>query len=108
MIPIIKIDFCDEMGCEICNDITKNDDFAGAVINCAIRYCLGRQTYMPSLVIDEVTPILKDCSTKTLRVMRRDVDEWLRDGSKYCYKDIVDKWREFLVEIDKVLENNNT
>lgn len=85
--------------------ITPNDDFAGAVLNCSIRYCLGRQTYMPGLVIDEITPILKDCNTKTLTVMKRDIEKWLGEDSSRCYEDIVEKWREFLGEINKTLEN---
>jgi len=27
--------------------IKKGDDFFGAVLNCAVRYCLGRRSYMP-------------------------------------------------------------
>lgn len=32
-----------------------NDDF-GAICNCAVRYAVGRRTYMPDLVIDFITP----------------------------------------------------
>ena len=85
--------------------ITQNDDSAGAVINCAIRYCLGRNSYISEFVIDEIDPILKDCSERTLLVMKRDIEEWLREDSSRCYEDIVQKWREFLGEIDKTLEN---
>lgn len=46
--------------------ITKDDDFGGAVLNCAVRYALGRRTYMPGLVMDEIRPMLKDCSERTL------------------------------------------
>ena len=34
-----------------------DDDF-GAVLNCAVRYAIGRQTYMPGLVIDFIRPML--------------------------------------------------
>lgn len=51
-------------------------DFFGAVLNCAVRYCLGRMTYMPGLVTDW---IMQHCAgmltAKTLGVMKRDIDE---------------------------------
>lgn len=34
----------------------QNNDF-GAVLICAVRYCIGRQTYMPGLVIDFIRPV---------------------------------------------------
>ena len=36
---------------------------------CAIRYCHGRQTYMPDLVRDIVRPHLKEISDNDLEVM---------------------------------------
>lgn len=47
----------------------QNNDF-GAVLICAVRYCIGRQTYMPGLVIDFIRPF-----SKTLTVMERDIIE---------------------------------
>ena len=35
--------------------IDLHDDNFGAVLNCAIRYCLGRRTYMPSYVIEIIS-----------------------------------------------------
>ena len=49
-----------------------NEDFCTILI-CAIRYCLGRQTYMPSLVTDFIRPLLPHLDDKTLRVMRADI-----------------------------------
>lgn len=51
-------------------------DFFGAVLNCAVRYCIGRRSYMPGLVTDW---IMQHChgllTAKTLHVMKRDIDE---------------------------------
>jgi hypothetical protein len=51
-------------------------DFFGAVLNCAVRYCIGRRTYMPGLVTDW---IMNHChgilNQKTIGVMKRDIDE---------------------------------
>lgn len=57
--------------------ITRDDDFGGAVLNCAVRYALGRATYMPGLVMDEIKPMLPDCSDKTLWCFERDISEYL-------------------------------
>ena len=50
----------------------QNNDF-GAVLICAVRYCIGRQTYMPGLVMDFIRPLLPKLDSKTLTVMERDI-----------------------------------
>ena len=55
--------------------ISLDDKDFGAVLNCAIRYCIGRQTYMPGLVIDFITPLLPYLSNKTLWCMERDLSD---------------------------------
>ena len=44
--------------------IDLQDDFFGTILNCAVRYAIGRQTYMPGLVIDFITPLLPHLSEK--------------------------------------------
>ena len=51
----------------------SNDDFATLAI-CAIRYCHGRQTYMPGLVQGIIRPHLKELSDRDLNVMLEDCD----------------------------------
>ena len=51
----------------------EKDDF-GTLAICAIRYCHGRQTYMPDLVRSIVRPHLKELSDKDLNVMIEDCD----------------------------------
>lgn len=51
-----------------------NDDF-GAILNCAVRYALGRRTYMSSLVIDFITPLLSELNDKTLWCFDQDITE---------------------------------
>lgn len=62
--------------------ITREDDFGGAVLNCAVRYCLGRYSYMPSLVMNYIRPLLPDCSNKTLWCFERDISEFLNDWER--------------------------
>lgn len=47
----------------------------GTVCVCALRYAMGRETYMPSLVRDFVRSLLPKLPGKTLAVMIKDC-EW--------------------------------
>lgn len=49
----------------------SKDDF-GALSICALRYCQGRMTYMPELVIGICTAHIGEFSDKDLRVMYED------------------------------------
>ena len=49
------------------------EDF-GTLCVCAIRYCHGRETYMPSLVQEIVKPMLPKLSDKDIGVMIQDCD----------------------------------
>ena len=51
----------------------SEEDF-GTLAICAIRYCHGRQTYMPDLVRDIVRPHLTELSGRDLNVMLEDCD----------------------------------
>ncbi len=53
-------------------NITQED--FGTLCICAIRYCHGRQTYMPDLVRGIIVPRLPDLSDKDLGVMINDCD----------------------------------
>lgn len=41
----------------------------------AMRYAIGRMTYMPSVTIDYIRSLLPKLSTNTLYVMERDIHE---------------------------------
>lgn len=53
--------------------IAKNDENFGSVLICAIRYAMGRKTYMPSVVVDFIKPLVKNLDSKTLTVMANDI-----------------------------------
>ena len=78
--------------------ITREDDFGGAVLNCAVRYAIGRMSYMPGLVMDVIRPMLKDCSDKTLWSFDRDINEWLSRGSHEvdAYEN---EWTDFVTAV---------
>lgn len=74
-------------------------DFFGAVLNCAVRYCIGRMTYMPGLVTDWIMQHCHGLLTgKTIFVMKRDIDEAReRDGlGMDCDVETWLKFREWL------------
>jgi hypothetical protein len=75
------------------------DNF-GILAICAIRYCQGRQSYMPDLVRKIVIPHLPDISDKDLGVMINDC-EFQKDLNLYG-DERIDKpgwlrWKELLL-----------
>ena len=77
----------------------EKDDF-GALAICAIRYCHGRQTYMPDLVRGIIKPHLKELSDKDLNVMIEDCDFQERMhlyGDERIDRPVWVKWREELI-----------
>ena len=54
--------------------ITITQDFETMLI-CAMRYAIGRESYMPSIVIDYIRFLLPQLSTNTLFIMQRDIRE---------------------------------
>lgn len=79
-------------------DISDND--FGCILNCAVRYSLGRQTYIPHTVIQYIRPILPHLTKRTLVCMERDIREAENYGSGYGDEKI-DKpvWLNFLQEV---------
>lgn len=104
----------------IIRTIETNNEKFGAVLNCAVRYACGRQTYMPSIVIGFtsivigfIRPLISEINDKALCCMERDIrccmERDIRDAEKFGgYGDEkIDKpdWMRFLadlqVEIDR-------
>lgn len=82
------------------------EDFATLAI-CAIRYCHGRQTYMPSLVQGIIRPHLTELSDRDLSVMLHDCDDMslLDYGSPIIDRPNWDRWHEDLKEEKRRREN---
>lgn len=79
-------------------NITQED--FGTLAICAIRYCHGRQTYMPKLVRRIVAPHLPDISDMDLDVMLEDCE--FQERMKLYGDERIDKpgwirWRELLI-----------
>lgn len=76
------------------------DEFE-CVLTAAMRYSLGRQTYMPPVVVDYITPLISELSDKFLYVAMRDIDEQRERGEKALGNPTIDKpvWDEFYKKI---------
>ena len=76
-----------------------NKDFE-TILLCAVRYAIGRKSYMPSMVIDYITPLLPYLSDNTLRLMANEITEYeAYEGGLGDEK--IDKpyWEQFLRKI---------
>lgn len=52
-----------------------NDEYFGTICLCALRYALGRQTYMPSIVQDFIKAHISEIDQSSIKVMLRDIEE---------------------------------
>ena len=76
-----------------------NKDFE-TILLCAVRYAIGRQTYIPSLVIDYITPLLPYLSEDVLKLIVNEiVQRYTYEGALGDEK--IDKpyWEQFLRKI---------
>ncbi len=79
--------------------VAVTQDFELMMIS-ALRYAIGRYTYMPSVTIDYIRYLIPQLSAKTLYVMKRDIDE---ETARYqrmereLYK--ADEWAKLAEEI---------
>ena len=60
------------------NEFVLDEDF-GCIVNSAVRYSLGRYTYMPSTVVQFVRKYLNHLDNRTISVMIRDIDKALEN-----------------------------
>ena len=74
--------------------VAIDEDFETMLI-CAERYACGRQTYMPSLVINYITPHIPYLSDNTLLILDRDLNEAERMKNFGDPKIDEPKWKEF-------------
>lgn len=79
-------------------NITQED--FGVLAICAIRYCQGRQTYMPQLVRGIVVRHLPDISDKDLNIMIEDCnfqEQMNIYGDEHIDKPGWIRWKEILL-----------
>lgn len=72
--------------------IPIDEDF-GLILNCAVRYSLGRRTYMPHIITSYITPLLSHIDDNCLYVMIQDVEKSDSYGDESIDKPT---WMKFL------------
>ena len=78
-------------------EIDKNFE---TILLCAVRYAIGRRTYIPSLVIDYITPLLPYLSDNTLRLIANEIIEhYTYEGGLGDEKIDRPYWEQFLRKI---------
>ena len=78
-------------------EIDKNFE---TILLCAVRYAIGRKSYMPSVVIDYITPLLPHLSEDVLKLIVNEiVQHYTYEGALGDEK--IDKpyWEQFLRKI---------
>ena len=79
--------------------VTITQDFELMMIS-ALRYAIGRYTYMPSVTIDYIRYLIPQLSAKTLFVMQRDINEEI---ARYYRMErelfLADEWQKLAEEI---------
>lgn len=81
--------------------IIIDNDFESILI-CAMRYAIGRQSYMPSIVAGYINMLLPELSDNMLFVMQRDIEEAGSYGDPVIDKPL---WMHLLENIRKEREN---
>lgn len=84
--------------------INLSDEDFGAILKCAIRYCIDRKTYMSSLVIEFIRPLLPYVSDRTLACFERDIREADYFGDSKADKSL---WSKFLTEVQSEIKKRN-
>lgn len=79
----------------------------GLMLNCALRYTLGRETYAPHSVMIYCKPLLPYLSERTLEVMQKDIEEAAKSNSLGDPRIDAPKWLEFLDAIKTELAERN-
>lgn len=97
---------CDEDDSEQALD-PSDDDF-GAVCNCAVRYCLGRRSYMPSLVCRYIISLLPELTDKTLDCFERDIAERKRTGFDFGDSCDYKTWDVFYKAVCREIERRKS
>ena len=75
--------------------IDLQDDNFGAVLNWAVRYCLGRMTYAPSMTVEFITPLLPYLNDRTLWCFDSDIEERKRHRESFGMECDEEMWMRF-------------
>lgn len=84
--------------------VAVTQDFELMMIS-ALRYAIGRYTYMPSVTIGYIRYLIPQLSAKTLFIMKRDIEE---EVARYQHMErelyMADEWKKLADEISTEYE----
>lgn len=80
---------------------TFDDDF-GCIINSALRYAIGRHTYMPSTVMRFIRRHLEVLDTRTISVMIEDIERELPDEALYEHDEWLNLRNDLKVHLERM------
>ena len=93
-------------------DLTNEQE--SMIVICAIRYSLGRNTYMPAHIIGLLKYRIDIMADNTLRIISRDISCFMEEQKRTQHKvasDIIRDWESFKEDIDSEInrrtENGN-
>ena len=85
-------------------EIDKNFE---SILVCAVRYAIGRKSYIPSMAIDYITPLLPYLSYWTLGLMAAEIIDHNCEGDLGDEKIDKPSWLEFLRKIRLEIGDRN-
>ena len=78
--------------------VDPGDDDFGAILNCAVRYALGRRSYMPGVVTAYIRPLLPYLTTKTIACFKNDLERCKNVGDPDIDEPL---WKAFLGDVQE-------
>lgn len=86
-------------------DAVPIDADLGMMLTCAVRYACGRRTYIPSIIIDYITPLILHLDDTTLAIINKDLDEAARTGGYGDPQIDESRWKAFhaLIQQERLL-----
>ena len=80
-------------------------DVDSVVLSCAVRYALGRLSYLPAMIADEVRRVWPDLDDNTGDVIHGDIAEWVaadwRHDPRPGFEDTTTVWVDLLAWIER-------
>ncbi len=92
------------MKTEVANKTIELSDNLELILNCAMRYAMGRGTYIVGTFCDYVKSIMMDLSLITLERMEQDLDNFAKYGNSWGDECDREKWMQFKTDLDETIK----
>ena len=92
------------MKTEVVNKTIELSDNLELMLNCAMRYAMGRRTYIVSTFCDYVKSIMKDLSLITLERMEQDFDDFAKYENSWGDECDRETWMRFKMDLDETIK----